>query len=179
MPLIIYNKNIQNTIGVSISNYKLLRRKYTIYEENGKGKEYIWEEKGSDRLTFEGEYLKGKRNGKGKEYDNKGNKNFVGEYLNGKRNGKGKIYGYGGQLLFEGEFLNGEKNGKGKEYSIHCLNFSFEEGFEGLINEDENERAFINLIFEGEYLNGKKHGKGKDFEDSGKLLLEGEYLNGK
>ena len=32
---------------------------------------------------YEGEYLNGKRNGKGKEYDEKGNIIFEGEYLNG------------------------------------------------------------------------------------------------
>ena len=38
----------------------------------------------NNRLIFEGEYLNGKRNGKGKEYDN--NKIiFEGEYLNGKK----------------------------------------------------------------------------------------------
>ena len=35
---------------------------------------------------------------------------FVGEYLNGKRNGKGKEYDcYDGKLIFESEYLNGEK----------------------------------------------------------------------
>ena len=33
---------------------------------------------------------------------------FEGEYLNGKRNGKGKEY-WNGELEFEGEYLNGER----------------------------------------------------------------------
>ena len=36
--------------------------------------------------------------------------------LNGKRNGKGKEYDDNGTLQFDGEYLNGEKYGKGKEY---------------------------------------------------------------
>ena len=32
---------------------------------------------------------------------------FEGEYLNGKKHGKGKEYGYKGNLEFEGEYLNG------------------------------------------------------------------------
>ena len=36
---------------------------------------------------------------------------FQGEYLNGKRYGKGKEYNRGGQLIFEGEYLNEERNG--------------------------------------------------------------------
>ena len=45
----------------------------------------------NNRLIFEGEYLNGKRHGKGKEYDNN-------------------------KIIFEGEYLNGKKHGKGKEY---------------------------------------------------------------
>ena len=42
-------------------------------------------------LSFEGEYLKGKRwNGKGKEYDNTGNLIFEKIYLNGNINNKEK-----------------------------------------------------------------------------------------
>ena len=34
---------------------------------------------------------------------------FEGEYLNGERNGKGKEYYDNGKLIFEGEYLNGEE----------------------------------------------------------------------
>ena len=55
------------------------------------------------KLEFEGEYLNGKRNGKGKEYDDfDGRLIFEGEYLNGKRHGKGKEY-KDGELIYEGE----------------------------------------------------------------------------
>ena len=36
-------------------------------------------------LVFEGEYLYGAVNGKGKEYDEEGNLIFEGEYINGKK----------------------------------------------------------------------------------------------
>ena len=42
---------------------------------------------------------------------------FEGEYLNGKRNGKGKEL-FAGNLIFEGEYLNGKRNGKGKGYFL-------------------------------------------------------------
>ena len=42
---------------------------------------------------------------------------YEGEYLNGKRHGKGKIYNYNGKLKYEGEYLYGKRwFGKGKEY---------------------------------------------------------------
>ena len=55
-------------------------------------------------------------NGKGyiKEYNYDGILIFEGEYLNGKRHGKGKEFNEYNELLFEGEYLNGKKwNGKG------------------------------------------------------------------
>ena len=57
-------------------------------------------------MIFEGEYLNGKRNGNGKEYDDYGNIVFEGEYLNGKKwNGKG--YNSENNIVYE------LSNGKG------------------------------------------------------------------
>ena len=80
---------------------------------NGEG--YIKEYDIYGHIDFEGVYVNGEKNGKGKEY------NFItpvlqfeGEYLNGKRYGKGKEYDYKSNLIFEGEYLNGKRwNGKG------------------------------------------------------------------
>ena len=67
-----------------------------IYElKNGKG--YFIEVMNDKHLLFEGEFLNGLRNGKGKEYSIwlfRNNLIFEGEYINGKRNGKGKEYNY-------------------------------------------------------------------------------------
>ena len=56
-------------------------------------------------MVFEGEYLNGKRNGKGKEYF----------YYCGplEFNGYFHIYTFNS---FEGEYKNGKRNGKGKEF---------------------------------------------------------------
>ena len=96
--LIIYNKELQKICLVDIKDYKNISLKYRIGERNGKRKEYI---KNTKRLIFEGEYLNGKRNGKGKNYNFDGELRFEGEYLNGKRSGKGKEYDYKGVLLWE------------------------------------------------------------------------------
>ena len=128
---------------------------------NGKIKVYDYL---TDNLIFEGEYLNGKRNGKCKEYNDKGTLIFEGEYLNGKKwegkmyyplnnevfeikNGRGWNIEYdysNSRKIFEGEYLNGERNGKGKEYD-----------------------SYGELRFEGEYLNGKKNGKGKQYDYNG------------
>ena len=62
--LVRYNKYMQKNINISIINYKHFSGRYIIYESNGIGKEYNGY---NDTLRFEGEYLNGKRYGKGKE----------------------------------------------------------------------------------------------------------------
>ena len=73
------------------------------------------------RDSISGKYKIGKRVGKrivkGAEYTRDKNKLiFEGKYLNGKRNGKGKEYYENGKIKFKGKYLNGLKNGKGIEY---------------------------------------------------------------
>ena len=126
--LVVYNKSLQKKLGLNITDFKRYSGRYILLE-NGQGKEYNGY---NDKLLFEGEYIKGKRNGKGKEYNINRKLRFEGEYKNGKRNGKGKEYDFNGNLKFEGEYLNGVKNGKGKEYNYNGT-----------------------LKFEGKYYNGE------------------------
>ena len=44
---------------------------------------------------------------------------YKGEYLNGKRHGKGKEYDYDDTLIFEGEYINGKK--MEMEKNIHLV----------------------------------------------------------
>ena len=97
-----------------------------VQEDNsvvGKGKEYDYYNS-KNYLKFEGEYLNGKRNGKGIEYWIDGDLIFEGEYLDGKIwNGKGKGK-YGFNSIFEGEYLNGKEwNGVVKKYSCRGCYF--------------------------------------------------------
>ena len=179
-------------------NYKIFSGRYIIYDTKEKIREYNCY---NNKLIFEGEYLNGKRNGKGKEYDNKGNLIFEGEYLNGKRsigkyyypnikiikemkNGKKFVneYNNNNELIFEGEYLNGERNGKGKEYYN---------------SEITSENIFGNSDYSDEYekeLIYSKDSKDEDYRDSLNtissvssdeeyiklhLIFEGDYLNGK
>ena len=170
-----YNKSLQSKLDLKFINYQLFTKKYIIYESKTKGKEYSWE----GHLLYDGEYLKGERHGKGKEYfpyDN-GIK-FVGEFKKGKKwtgkgydlnavlvyeikEGKGHIKEYADmsdeRLIYDGDYLNGLRNGKGKEYntSNRCLKF------------------------EGEFYNGVRHGKGKAYNRYETLKYEGEFYFGK
>ncbi len=109
-----------------IENIKIPDRKYEI--NNGEG--LLIEYDKIKNIIFEGTFINGERNGKGKEYINLlkfgsfgtvfnevhnelSNMIFEGEYLNNKRNGEGKEYD-NDILKFKGNYLNGEKNGYGK-----------------------------------------------------------------
>ena len=166
-----YNKSLQKKLGRSLIDYKVMSMKYIIYEEKNKGKLYDADD---DKLLYIGEFMNGKKNGKGKEFNDKGKLIFEGEFFKGKRwNGYGFEYNYRDILIFEGEYLNGKRNGKGKEYNYGELLF-------GGIFKHGNwwNRSGKNLEFEGEYLNGERNGKGKEYYDNGQIYFEGEYLNG-
>ena len=82
------------------------------------GKEY---HSYNGKLIFEGEYINGEKNGRGKEYYIRSPDEeiliFDGEYINGKKNGKVKeIDDVKNCVIFSSEYLNGERNGIGKEY---------------------------------------------------------------
>ncbi len=176
LKLVRYNKNLQNNLSINIINYKLLSERYIIYETKEKGKEY---DRYNDRLIYEGEYLNGKRNGKGKEYDQNYYDilRYEGEYLNGIKNGKGKMFYNNGTTSFEGEFKDGKIwNGKGYNLKNEII-YEIKEG-KGYVKEYINYYDKL-LLIEGEYVNGERNGKGKKFHYNGNLEFEGEYKNGK
>ena len=191
-----YNTVLLNILNLNWFNYAFFGRKYLEYQSNGKVKIYH----GFNlKLNYDGEYLNGKRHGKGKEYSY-GNLIYEGEFLIGKRNGTGKEYFYSSSPIFEGEYLNGKRHGKGKEYRNYPTQLKFEGDFlngikwkgkgynyngeviyelNNQINGKFVEYNYDNeLLFDGELLNNKKNGKGKEYF-RGKLIFEGEYLNDK
>ena len=87
LELLKYNKRLQNMLNLNIIDYKSFSSKYIIYEKSGIGIEY---NRNNEKIIYEGEYLNGKRNGKGKEYNFFNELVFEGEYLKGKKwNGQG------------------------------------------------------------------------------------------
>ena len=157
-------------------NGKFFNRRDNTYCELKNGKGYI-KNYNFYGLLFEGEYLNGEKNGRGKEYYYyerlKERLIFDGEYLNGKRNGKGKEFNKNGKLIFEGEFKNDYRS-KGKEFVYEKLEF---EG-EYLFNKKWNGNGYdgeSNIIYELKNGNGKV----KEYNNNdGYLEFEGEYLNG-
>ena len=72
----------------------------------GKVREY-YNDYCSEYLLFEGEYLNGERNGKGKEYVSDGRLEFEGVYLDGNRS-KGNEY-YDDEKIYI-EYFNGRRS---------------------------------------------------------------------
>ena len=191
--LIKHNKSLQKKVDINILNYKLFSGRYIIYESKEKGKECRIE---NDIIIYKGEYLKDKRNGKGKEYNDFGDLIFEGEYLNGKRTGKGKEYYPNGNIKFKGVYLNNAqwsgkgfdpfknelyqiKNGKGTYQLYYNFNLILKEKGAIINGKRKEYNKEGELIFEGEYQNGVRNGKGKEYDDKGELIFEGEYLNEK
>ena len=179
--LIIYNKQLQKKFGYNIEDYKEKSGKYRIYNKCGRGQVYILNTK---IKIFEGEYLNGKRNGKGKEYYDDGKLKFEGEYLNGERNGKGKEYYRNDKLELEKEYLNSKINRKVIEYFNDSVFFDKNSSFGGdkslfsksIINTEK--KYFDNKLKNEEkyFYNNILNFDGKSF-DNLNLKFEEEYSN--
>jgi hypothetical protein len=124
---------------------------------------------------YEGEYLHGKREGKGKYKYNNGDI-YEGDYKNDLKEGKGE-YKYNNGDIYIGEYKNGLFDGKGKyEYADGDI-------YEGDYKEDLRDGEGIYIYnnwnkYEGQWLKGLKHGKGTfSYEDGSKFV--GNYSNGK
>ena len=118
-----YNKAMQNILNINIINYKLFPGLIEVAEHR-------------KMIKY-------------------GTDNYEGEYLNGKRHGKGKEYYYNGRLKFEGEYLNGKKwNGKGYDrYKKKKVKYEIKEGNCKNVSEYCRDDK---ISFKGEYKNGRR-----------------------
>ena len=172
MKIFKYNKQIQNLTNIKLIDYRLMSKTFFIYEKNGKVFQFISK---NNILIYAGEFLNGKKHGKGKEYYNDRESIYEGEFLNGKRHGKGKEYYKENKLIFEGEYINDKRwNGNGYDINNEII-YRLKDG-NGIVLEYHSNGA---LKFIGEYLNGEKNGEGKEYNEDKKLIFEGNYLNGK
>ena len=178
--IIKYNKSFQNILLINIEYYKKISGKYKINGINGNGEEYGLI---TDKIIFKGEYKNGKRNGKGKEFNDYGDIIFEGEYLDGKK--------------WNGNFISKKYNHK--KLNKRCRSHDDDNNYiENILSKLENGKGIIKLyddnrlLFEGEYLNGEKNGRGKEYFHYGVferelgyfiynhcITFEGEYLNDK
>ena len=163
--IIKYNKSFQNILLINIEYYKKISGKYKINGINGNGEEYGLI---TDKIIFKGEYKNGKRNGKGKEFNDFGHIIFEGEYLDGKK--------------WNGNFISKKYNHK--KLNKRCRSHDDDNNYiENILSKLENGKGIIKLyddnrlLFEGEYLNGERNGKGKEYFHYGPFDREfGDYI---
>jgi antitoxin component YwqK of YwqJK toxin-antitoxin module len=149
---------------------------------------------------YDGEKLKGQKNGTGRFTDDEGNNfegrwagdEFVkgkityhdgsieeGDFVNGELHGQGKTY-VDGQIFQEGDFKKGVLNGKGKSYHENGAVAEDGEFVDDELN-GQGKKYYENgqLWREGEFRGGQLNGKGKEYNKNGGIEYEGEFREDK
>ena len=106
LEIIIYSKKYQNILGINLDNFIELSGKYIKGERNGRGREYVLYKK----------YTISSLDNNNDKYEYTDKLIFSGEYKDGKRNGEGIEYYDSGRKKYVGFYKNGKRNGKGKKY---------------------------------------------------------------
>ena len=158
-----WNGKIYNKDGIEKSEIK-----------NGKGwgREFYF----TGEKLFDGNYLYGLRNGKGREYFQSKTEikpKFEGNYKNGLRNGEGIEYYDNGKIRFEGKYLNGLKNEKVIKYYYNTGDFFIGIYKNGIEIEGEFPYNFIHNNLE------LKDNKGEEYYDNENIHFVGEYFQGR
>ena len=139
------------------------------FKKNGKGEETC------EDYKYTGEFLEDLKHGKGRLELLKDGNIYEGEFKRGEMTGKG-IYLWRNKQRYEGDFVNGIKHGKG----IYIWPDGFEYNGE-YVNGIREGRGIYKWkdgrVFEGLFKNGKPDGKGKLTYKGVTILCE--YKNGK
>ncbi len=165
--------------GNLISKAKIIKnengQKLTYYGEvvdfkkNGKGEETC------EDYKYTGEFLDDLRHGKGRLEFLKEGSVYEGDFIKGQMTGKG-IYTWGNKQRYEGDFVNGIKHGKG----LYIWSDGYEYNGE-YVNGIREGRGIYKWkdgrVFEGMFKNGKPDGKGNLTYKGITILCE--YKNGK
>mmetsp|Transcript_1027 Transcript_1027/g.2835 ORF Transcript_1027/g.2835 Transcript_1027/m.2835 type:complete len:378 (-) Transcript_1027:123-1256(-) len=129
---------------------------------------------------YEGEFLGGRRHGKGTFWVSEGRhlrKQYAGDWVEGKRQGLGVYLGPGDSpVSYEGEWYVNKRHGRGKQ--VYAKGDIYEGEWE------DGERSGLGVLqlangdkYEGQWLNDKKEGPGQfHFKSTGKVL-EGEWVD--
>ena len=177
-----YQGELKNNIPEGFGKYIWQNGKYYIGQwkngkKEGKGAKYAQAPNGKDRITYEGDFHNDLYDGKGK-YTFSNGEYYIGEWSKGERNGKGKEYYNDNKLRYDGDFVNGKYEGNGEYY------FENEEYYIGQFLKGKrhgNGKLFYkdkNIKYEGEFKNDNLDGKGKYYYKNGESY-DGQWLNGK
>lgn len=153
---------------------KLNKNKYIGFFNKGKKEGFGKEE--TPEHTYEGDFFKDRKSGKGRIMYKFKNDSYNGEFYQGNINGLGE-YRWNNGNIYIGSFLNGKMHGKGlykwpdgSYYEGEYKN-NLKEGF-GVF------RWKCGKIYEGNFMNGNPHGVGNIILKNNKLV-EVEFKDGK
>ncbi len=143
---LIFSGTYRDTIPVGIHRF---------FDKNGNVvNSFIFNEDG--KKVAEGIITKeGKKEGKWKYFNDKGNLKSEGNYVNNKRNGRWKYYFNNGKVEQTGDFKNDMNDGVWTWFLDN-----------GEIRKEEY------------YLNGKEDGESVEYDETGKIIEKGEYIEG-
>ena len=122
---------------------------------------------------YEGQYLNGKRHGKGSYYFANGDK-YIGDWVEDKKHGLGASSLAVGR--YEGEFVDDKMHGKGVFYFADGSSYQGE----WIDNKQDGHGIFIWINgdrYEGGFKDGKLHGKGSYYFGNGNKFT-GEWIDG-
>ena len=68
LKIVKYNQRLFNRLNINLIDYKIFSGRFLIFEENGKAKEFNCCSDEDNNLLYEGYYINGKKNGRGKEF---------------------------------------------------------------------------------------------------------------
>ena len=101
--------NLEDGFGKEINNMFEYEGEFKKGKKEGKGK-IIYKQNGD---WYEGDFSNNNFNGNGHYFWKKTGYEYIGNYINGVMEGKG-IFKYGDKAIYKGEFKNGKKEGKGE-----------------------------------------------------------------
>ena len=139
--------------GKEINNLYIYEGQFKKGKKEGKGK-IIYKNNGD---SYEGQFLNNNFNGGGHYFWKKNKYEYFGNYVNGIMEGKG-IFKYGNKAMYKGEFKNGLKEGKGEWITKNNkIIGNFKNDLPHGIGYLENNKGFHGYVefFEGKIINKK------------------------
>lgn len=164
-------KNKRNGKGTLFLNELGLRLEGTFKEDNFEGFGRVF---AGDRLRYEGEFVKGRLEGNGKEYGE--DFSYEGGFKEGEKHGYGRLLYTNGDV-YEGDFKGGYKEGIGV--------YRYSKGlYEGDFKEDQVEGKGImtvdGVLIKGMFVKGRLEGEGVIIKEGieGRDLIKGNFKGG-
>lgn len=142
-----------------------VERGYLLASDHDKAGFYI-----AHCASYEGEWTKGKRSGKGNEFKITGRMNDLA--LDGFW--AGVFY----PMIYSGEFSNDEYDGNSKFYAYGCMLYQGES--KGEEPEGKGIAYYINgqVQYDGQWKKGRYHGTGTLYAENGDVIYQGKWNNG-